>query len=132
MPSEPTSPNRIRRRVVGLILALQVAAIAGAAFFPGLRFFAWAPFHEPARCHIRVLIGGRELNDDLVARRYGLPRIHRRSGSAEDWQLNDIRNVLEVVEAYESTTGRRDCAVVRIEFRRNRGNPEVWQWPPAP
>jgi len=59
-----------------------------------------------------------------VARRYGLPRIH------PNWQLNDIRNVLDDVQAVESTTGRSDRAQVRIEFRRNRGKPEVWQWPP--
>lgn len=122
MPSEPT----LRRRVVGLILGLQVAAIAVAAFFPSLRFLAWAPFHEPATYRIQVLIDHRELDERAVSRRYGLPQYHH------GWQLNDIRNVLEVVEAYESTTGRLDRAEVRIDFRRNRGNPEVWQWPPAP
>jgi len=132
MPPKPACPNRIRHLVVVLILCLQAGAIAGATFFPALRFLAWAPFHEPAACQIQVLIEGHELNDELVARRYGLPQIHRKPGSAEDWQLNDIRNLIEVVEAYESTTGRRDRAQVQIEFRRNRGTPEVWRWPPAP
>lgn len=125
-------PDRIRRLLVGLILGVEVGAIMAASFVPTLRFLAWAPFHEPATCRIRVRIDGRELDDDLVARRYGLPRVHPVSGSLEDWQLNDIRNLMGVVEAYETTTGRRDRAEVRIEFRRNRGDSEVWRWPPAP
>jgi hypothetical protein len=127
-------PERSRARLVliFLFLGIQLAAIAAAPFVPGLRFLAWAPFHEPATCRIQVRIDGRELQDDLVARRYGLPRIHRRSGSPVDWQLNDIRNVLEAIEAFESTAGRRDRAEVRVDFRRNGGKPEVWRWPPAP
>lgn len=121
MPSE-----KARRTVIGLILGVQVAAIAIPSFVPGLRFFAWAPFHEPATCRIQVRIDGRDLDEDHVARRYGLPRHHG------DWQLNDIRNVLDVVEACESTTGRRDRAEVRVEYRRNEGKLEVWRWPPSP
>ena len=132
MRPEPGGFDRIRRIVGGLILGIQVGAIALTPIVPSLRYFAWTPFHEPATCRIQVLIDGRELQDDLVTRRYGLPRVHRKPGSPDDWQLNDIRNVLEVVEAYESTPGRRDRAEVRVEFRRNRGNPEVWRWPPAP
>jgi hypothetical protein len=107
-----------------ILVGLQVAAIAGALFVPGLRYLAWAPFHEPAKYRIHVRIDGRELSEDRVARRYGLPRFHR------DWQLNDIRNVLEVVEAYESAA--RDRAEVRVDFQRNGSAPEVWRWPPTP
>ncbi len=117
-------PKRIRWILLSLIFGLQVAAIAGAPFVPSLRYLAWAPFHEPATCRIQVRIDGRDLSDDLVARRYGLPRIHR------DWQLNDFRNVVEVVEAYESTA--RDRAEVQVEILRNGKNPEVWRWPPPP
>jgi hypothetical protein len=128
----PPERSRARLVVIFLLLGIQLAAIAAASFVPSLRFLAWAPFHEPAMCRIQVRIDGRELPDDLVARRYGLTRIHRRLESPEDWQLNDIRNVLEVIEAYESTTARCDRAEVRVDFRRNGGKPEVWQWPPAP
>jgi hypothetical protein len=129
MPSERSGARLL---VLVVVLGIQIAAIAAAPFVPSLRFLAWAPFHEPASYRIQVRIDGRELPDDLVARRYGLPRIHRRSGTSEDWQLNDIRNVLDVIEAYESTTGRRDRAQVRVDFRRNGGKPEGWRWPPAP
>jgi hypothetical protein len=117
-------PPRIRWILIGLLLGPQIVAIAAAPFVPSLRYLAWAPFHEPATCRIQVRIDGRDLRDDLVARRYGLPRVHR------DWQLNDFRNVLEVVEAYESRS--RDRAEVRVEIRRNGKNPEVWRWPPTP
>ncbi len=128
----PPERNRVRLALVALVLGVQIAAIAAAPFLPGLRFLAWAPFHEPASCRIQVVIDGRELAEELVARRYGLPRIHRRSRSPDDWQLNDIRNVLDVIEAYESAAGRRDRAEVRVEFRRNGGKSEVWRWPAAP
>ena len=129
MPSEAARTARIRGLAVAILLTLQAAAIAAAPFVPGLRYFAWAPFHEPARCHIQVELDGRMLDADLVARRYGLPRFHRKPGSPEDWQLNDIRNVLEVIEAYESTAGRHDRAQVLVEIRRTGKPLEVWRWP---
>lgn len=123
---------RVRLVLASLILGLQVAAIAAAPFLPRLRYLAWAPFHEPATYRISVRIEDRELSQNQITRRYGLPGIHRKPGSPEDWQLNDIRNVLDLIQAYESTTGRRDRAEVRVEYRRNGGKPEVWRWPPAP
>jgi hypothetical protein len=66
-----------------------------------------------------------------VARRYGLPRIHRKPEAPEDWQLNDIRNVLDVVQSHESAAPS-DHAEVRVEIRRPGTKPELWRWPPAP
>lgn len=135
MPSESSlaSPGFLFRRILlGLIIAVQLLAIGGAVFSPSFRYLAWAPFHEPATYRIWVTVDGQELSDDVVSRRYGFPRIHHKSGSPEDWQLNDIRNVLDVVEAYESSVGRRDRAEVRIEIHRSERSPEVWRWPAAP
>ena len=113
-------------RLMAAYLALQVLWIVSVPWHHD-RTFAWAPLHEQVRFAIEVRRDGRLLTDDEVGRRYRRGW-HYDPSTREDWQLNELRRVQDVIEQTEQA--HHDGARVTVRYRRNGGPAEEWRWPP--
>ena len=104
------------------LLGFQLFMIGYARFVPS-RYFCWAPMDSQNLYEIEVVIGGRELGDDEVLARY------RQPAKGGNWQA--IQHVIDNVQQYEETYGRRDQAEVSITYTVNGGAEKRWTWPPS-
>jgi hypothetical protein len=94
----------------------------------GLGFFAaqlvylwpstWAPFHEHAV--YRLSVNGLNTKDSLA--HYRLPAFHYSPERDENWETNDLRFVVRIIEASPPAT-------VHLEGTVN-GTPFTREWPP--
>jgi hypothetical protein len=101
------------------LLLAQVAAIAYARAVPS-RYFAWAPYDSLSVYRLDVVINGRALGPDAIARRYRRPQEGRENRS--------IQHLIDIVRQYETTYGRRDRASVLLRYRTNGHEQRVWRW----
>ena len=110
--------------ILGLcFIALQGAAFVYAKFTP-VRYFCWAPYDMHTHYSIEVSIHGRPLTPDEIEKRYHIPK--------QGFNPRSYVEVLGSVEQFETTYGRGDDAVVRIDYRVN-GNPyPTWHYPREP
>lgn len=118
-------PSSARRRDLGWLLGvafltLQVAWVLASQFRES-RHFSWAPHTVQVQYRVAVEIDGQPLPPDAVHRRYGVP--------AEGWEAHSHRNLIELIEQYETTRGREDAALVLLEYRVNGRSARLWRGP---
>ena len=99
------------------------------ARFEESRYFCWAPFHSEARYTIDATSGGRALDDDEIARRYGLASHYWDKGTRTNWELNAIVHVIDTVRATEAARAAPDRAAVTITYSVNGRPPTQWHSP---
>ena len=109
------------RIIAGVTFLLaQVASVTYARFVPQ-RFFCWAPYDMHTRFTVDVVLGGRQLSANEVARRY---HYHSRG-----WEPRSIYNLQSMIRQYESTYGRDEHAQVSMRYEINGHPPVLWTWP---
>ena len=112
------------------LLSLELCGVVRARFADD-RYFCWAPFHEQAHYTLQVEVAGRALSPEEIARRYGLPPVHREAGGAR-WELNSMVHVIDWVRRYEASYGRQDGARVLLSSSSGPGRADEWRWPEPP
>lgn len=99
----------------------QVFMIGYARWVP-TRFFCWAPYDSHSLYEISVVINDRVLSPDEVLNRYRL--------SQKGEERRAIAHVMNILQQYEETYGKKDQARVELTYAVNGKKEETWQWPP--
>lgn len=111
----------MERLKAGLGFAL-LAAQAGAVGYARLaetRYFCWAPYDRHTEYELVVRVGGRELGEEEIGRRY------RRA--ARGFEARSPAHVMDVVERAEGRLPAGERAEVRMRYRVNGVEQPEWR-----
>ncbi len=75
--------------------------------------FTWAPFHEHAVYRLSMKVAGRTIGTKALLDQFRLPTWHFSPARDENWETNDLRDVVEVI------TRSHPAQPVTIEGTRN-------------
>ena len=92
--------------------------IAVARFVPE-RYFCWAPFEETSFYEIEATLKGNSLTPAAILDRYGLGYRGRNNRT--------IHHVIAVLRWQEEHSDEQ--AEVRLKYRTNGGEEQIWEWP---
>jgi hypothetical protein len=109
-----------RTAILAVVVAVQLAAIVYARFFP-TRYLCWAPYDQISFYRIEADRDGRPLTTREVAMRYRMAPAGRENRS--------IHHVMNAIAQYESTYGRFDRVNVRVVYRVNGRPDQTWSAP---
>lgn len=79
------------------------------------------PYDGRTSYKLHVSIAGRMLGSDEISRRYHIPSTELAARTPEA--------IKSIVRHIEGTYQANDHAIVRLHFRLNGEEPEVWLWP---
>jgi hypothetical protein len=113
-------PFTFRTVIAAGLLLLQVGAIVYARFVPA-RYFCWAPYDAQNEYEIEATVGGRPLNPQEIRQRYRKPQ-----EGVDNRSIQHIKDIIQGVEL----KAPGDNAQVRLRYRVNGGDEQIWQWPP--
>jgi hypothetical protein len=109
------------KKLLGVVFLLAQVGLIGRARVGPARWLCWAPNDYATQYRLQVVVGGRALTREEVARRYHLdPR---------GWYENPPANLMHVVRQYEETYGCAEHAQVALAYRLNGRAEQHWLWP---
>jgi hypothetical protein len=103
-----------------VILALQACMVIRARFVES-RYFCWSPHSTQVRFDLDVTVNGRKLSRTEAAQRYRL--------WDSEWEAHAPQNLIDTIESFESTYGKREQAEVFLRYQVNGSAESVWHWP---
>ena len=110
----------IRTAIGASLLAAQLLLI-GYARTTEARYFCWAPFDMQTDYRLDVKVNGRTLTPREVRQRY------RRPQTGTDNRA--VRNLIDVIEGVETRRSGAERAEVRLSYRVNGKQEQLWRWP---
>ena len=109
------------RSLIGILFLVIQCAFIILAWFIQEKFFCWAPYDEHTELKTVVYINNISLENHEINERYRY--------NMNFWEPRAIANVLNIVEQYEKTYGKKDSAEVRIIYSTNGGPKKKWCYP---
>lgn len=101
------------------MLACQVAFVAYEHLGP-TRYYAWAPNDYVVQYRLSATVDGHALSPDAVRSRYHL-------APHGVWYF-PAQHIIDDVQQYERTYGRRDHVQVTLTYRLNGHAQKTWRW----
>ncbi|HEX8035864.1 MAG TPA: hypothetical protein VF510_18555 [Ktedonobacterales bacterium] len=102
-------------------LSAQLGWVIVAHMIGPARYFVWAPNDYMVEYRIQVTIHGQALTSEQVGDRYHLDA----SGLYE----YPAQHLVDLVQQYEQTYGRKDAAKVMLTYTVDGGKEVTWRWP---
>ncbi|WP_139316592.1 hypothetical protein [Algoriphagus marinus] len=105
-----------------LLLFFFLAQVFGVVYtkFSSVNYFGWVPFDQISFYEITVSIDSVKLSSLQVSNRYNLPNPGRENRS--------ISHVFSQISQFERSYGKSDSAQVRVIYRVNGKEEEVWDF----
>jgi hypothetical protein len=109
------------KRVLG-ILFLAAQFVAGLYWIGAQEQHVFiTPYDGRTTYRLFVTVGGRALGTDEIVKRYHIP--------AADLAARTPEAIKMIIRHVESVYATDERAIVRMHYRLNGAEPEIWLWP---
>lgn len=107
--------------IAGALLLAQLVLIVVARTTPA-RYFCWAPFDMQTDYQLECSLNGRKLSSAEIRQRYRRP--------AKGTDNRSVQNLIDVIQGYEEQYAGANRADIRMRYRINGKEEQLWQFPP--